>query len=187
MAEIINNPKILKKLREELDTVVGKTRLIQETDIPKLPYLQAVIKESLRLHPPGVILPREFIRGCNIKGFNIPEGTPLLFNAYALMRDPDCWEDPDEFKPERFMEKDNEIREKLLKFMAFGAGRRGCPGTNLGYILVGIATGMMVQCFDWEIEGEKVNMEEATGRAFLAMAYPFKCIPHSRNLNPLVS
>ncbi|ESQ32913.1 hypothetical protein EUTSA_v10004040mg [Eutrema salsugineum] len=187
MAEIINHPKILEKLREEIDSVVGKTRLIQETDLPKLPYLQAVIKESLRLHPPGALLPREFEQECKIGGFYIPKGTPLVINAYAVMRDVDSWQDPDEFKPERFLEKEEVGREKILNFLPFGAGRRSCPGSNLAYILVGTAIGVMLQCFDWQIQGDKVNMEEATGRAFLALAHPLHCTPLPRILNPLPS
>ncbi|KAG2301602.1 hypothetical protein Bca52824_030253 [Brassica carinata] len=187
MAEIINNPKVLERLRLEIESVVGNTRLIQETDLPKLTYLQAVIKESLRLHPPAPLFPRELEQGCKIRGFCVPKGTSLVINAYAIMRDVDTWKDPDEFKPERFLGKEDERREKVLSFLPFGAGRRGCPGSNLGYAIVGTAVGVMVQCFDWKIKGDKVNMEEATGRAFLALAHPLKCTPLPRILNPLPS
>ena len=187
MAEILNNHKIFERLREEIDSVVGKTRLIQETDLPKLPYLQAVIKESLRLHPPGVLLPREFEQGCKIGGFYIPKGTSLVINAYAVMRDIDSWTDPDEFKQERFLGEEDARREHVLNFLPFGAGRRACPGSNVAYILGGITIGVMVQCFDWKVEGVKVNMEEATGRAFLALAHPLNCTPLPRILNILPS
>ncbi|KAF3595072.1 hypothetical protein DY000_02025253, partial [Brassica cretica] len=135
MAEIINNRKILKRLREEIDSV----RL----------YFQGNLN-----------------KGVKIGRFYIPKATSLVINVYAVMRDPDSWKDPDEFKPERFLGEEKERREKILNFLPFGAGRRGCPGSNLGYILVGAAIGVMVQCFDWVIEGEKVNMEEASGKAF---------------------
>lgn len=88
MAEIIKNPKICERLREEIDSVVGKTRLVQETDLPNLPYLQAIVKEGLRLHPPGPVV-RTFKETCEIKGFYIPEKTRLFVNVYAIMRDPD--------------------------------------------------------------------------------------------------
>ncbi|CAH2045488.1 unnamed protein product [Thlaspi arvense] len=184
MAEIINNPKILERLREDIDSVVGRTRLVQETDLPKLPYLQAVIKESLRLHPPGSLIPRECLKGCKIGGFYIPKGTSLVINGYAVMRDADSWTDPDEFKPERFLGQE-EKREKVLNFLPFGAGRRGCLGSNLAYLAVGTSIGVMVQCFDWDIEGEKVNMNEASGRIFLALDHPLKCTPLPRILNLL--
>ncbi|CAD5323604.1 unnamed protein product [Arabidopsis thaliana] len=185
MAEIMNNTHILERMREEIDSVVGKSRLIQETDLPNLPYLHAVIKEALRLHPPGPLLPREFQQGCKIGGFYIPEKTTLLINAYVVMRDPNVWEDPEEFKPERFLAssrsgQEDERREQALKFLPFGSGRRGCPGSNLAYMIVGSAIGMMVQCFDWRIEGEKVNMKEDVKGTILTMAHPLKLTPVTR-------
>ncbi|CAH2079336.1 unnamed protein product [Thlaspi arvense] len=191
MAEIISNPKILERLRKEIDSVVGKTRLLQETDLPKLPYLQAVVKETLRFHPVAPVLSREFEKDCKIGDFYIPQGTTLVINAYAVMRDPDTWEDPNEFKPERFLAssrsggQEGERREKSLKYLPFGVGRRGCPGSSLAYILVGTAVGVMVQCFDWEIKGDRVSMEEASGlRFFSALAYPLKCTPRIINHLP---
>nr|QWK52338.1 cytochrome P450 705A35 [Isatis tinctoria] len=170
MAEIINNPN---------------TRMIQETDMPNLPYLQVVIKETLRLHPPGPLLPREFQQGCEIGGFYVPEKTRLVVNAYVLMRDPDFWVDSLEFKPERFLAsskagQDDERKEKALKYLPFGGGRRGCPGSNLGYVMVGTAIGMMVQGFEWRIKGDKVNMEEAMDGIMLTMAHPLKLTPLTR-------
>ncbi|CAN6979375.1 unnamed protein product [Brassica rapa subsp. trilocularis] len=132
MAEIINNPNILKRLREEIDFVVGKKRLVQETDLPKLSYLQAVIDETLRMHPVGAVFPREFQQECTIGGFYIAKGTTLVINAYGVMRDPDYWEDPNKFKPERFLASSGsswqeERREQAMKFLPFGGGRRRCP------------------------------------------------------------
>ncbi|CAN7097714.1 unnamed protein product, partial [Brassica rapa subsp. narinosa] len=179
MAELINHPEILKTLREEIESVVGKTRLVQETDLSNLPYLQAVVKEGLRLHPHSPILVRTAAEGCKIGEFYIPQNTTMIINSYAVMRDPDSWQEPDEFQPERFMVSPSkgkeEMREQLaLNYLPFGSGRRGCPGTNLGYIFIGVAVGTMVQCFDWSVNGNKVNMEE-TGDMTLRMAHPLKC------------
>ncbi|CAN8258709.1 unnamed protein product [Cochlearia groenlandica] len=186
LAEIIKNPNVHERLRREIDTVVGKTRLIQESDLPNLPYLQAVVKEGIRLHPPGSLYARTTREGCSIRGFYVPEKTPIVFNAYAVMRDPDTWEDPDEFKPERFLVSSRPgqegEKEQALKYIPFGMGRRACPGVNLAYIFVGIAIGVMVQCFDWEIKGDKVNMEESPRALVLAMVHPLECIPVARNL-----
>ncbi|KAL1197717.1 Cytochrome [Cardamine amara subsp. amara] len=184
MAEIINNPNVLERLREEIDSVVGKSRLIQETDIPNLTYLQAVVKEGLRLHPPAPLFVRRFQERCEIKGFYVPEKTTLVVNAYAVMRDPDSWEDPEEFKPERFLscsrsEQEDE-KEQVLKYLPFGGGRRACPGVNLASIFVGTAIGLMVQCFDWKISGDKVNMEETYEGMNLSMVHPLKCTPIPR-------
>ncbi|KAL0719115.1 hypothetical protein Bca4012_068439 [Brassica carinata] len=180
MAEILNNHKVLDKLREEIDSAVGCSRLIQEMDLPNLPYLQAVVKEALRLHPPGPLLVRKFQEGCEIKGFYIPEKTILVINAYAVMRDPDSWKDPDDFKPERFLSSKEDEKHQELKFLPFGGGRRACPGGNLSQIIVGTAIGVMVQCFDWKIEGGKVNMEEAVEGMSLSMVHPLKCTPIPR-------
>ncbi|CAN7019057.1 unnamed protein product, partial [Brassica rapa subsp. trilocularis] len=179
MAELINHPEILKTLREEIESVVGKTRLVQETDLSNLPYLQAVVKEGLRLHPHSPILVRTAAEGCKIGEFYIPQNTTMIINSYAVMRDPDSWEEPDEFQPERFMvspsKGEKEMREQLaLNYLPFGSGRRGCPGTNLGYIFIGVAVGTMVQCFDWSVNGNNVNMDE-TGDMTLRMAHPLKC------------
>ncbi|KAG7632021.1 Cytochrome P450 superfamily [Arabidopsis suecica] len=192
MAELINNPTILERLREEIESVVGNTRLIQETDLSNLPYLQSVVKEGLRLHPPASISVRMSQERCELGGFYIPEKTLLVVNTYAIMRDPNFWEDPEEFKPERFItssrsEQEDEIREEVLKYIPFSAGRRGCPGSNLAYVSLGIAIGVMVQCFDWRIKGEKVNMSETAGTIMLAMAQPLKCTPVPRTLNLLPS
>ncbi|CAH8384838.1 unnamed protein product [Eruca vesicaria subsp. sativa] len=179
MAELVNNPNIFERLRDEIDGVIGKSRLIQETDLPNLPFLQAVVKEGLRLHPPAPLLVRMLEKKCVIKDFfNVPEKTTLVVNFYALMRDPDSWEDPNEFKPERFLTSKQE-EEKALKYLPFSAGRRGCPATNLGYIFVGISVGMMVQCFDWSIK-DKVSLEEVYAGMSLAMAHPPKFTPVSR-------
>ncbi|CAA7015878.1 unnamed protein product [Microthlaspi erraticum] len=183
MAEIINNPNVLEKLREEIDFVVGKVRLIQETDLPNLPYLQAVVKEGLRMHTPAPILFRTFQEKCEINGFHIPEKTTLILNSYAIMRDPNFWEDPEEFKPERFQEE--ETREEVLRYLPFGSGRKGCPGTSLAYVSVEHAIGVMVQCFGWKIKGDKVNMDEAPGSVTLTMAHPLKCTPVPRTQIPL--
>ncbi|CAF1970640.1 unnamed protein product [Brassica napus] len=179
--------KILERLREEIDSVVEKTRLIQETDLPNIPYLQAVVKEGLRLHPD-----RTFQEGCKIGGFDTLEKTKLVVNCYAVMTDPDVWEYPEEFKPERFLPssrsyQEDEMKEEVLKYIPFRSGRRGCPGSNLAYLSVETAIGVMVQCFDWKIEGDEVNMEEARGTLTLTMAHPLKCTPLLRDLNLLPS
>ncbi|XP_010508519.1 PREDICTED: cytochrome P450 705A5-like isoform X1 [Camelina sativa] len=190
MAELINNPNVLERLRGEIDSVVGKIRLVQETDLPNLPYLQAVVKEVLRLHPPGPVFGRFSQEGCRVGGFYVPEKTTFMVNAYAVMRDPDSWEDPDEFKPERFLasprsDQEKERREQAIKYISFGSGRRSCPGENLAYFFIGTAIGVMVQGFEWKIKEEKVNMDEAVVGLSLTMAHPLKITPVSRTLRSL--
>lgn len=188
MAEIINNPIIIERLREEIDSVVGKSRLIQETDLPNLPYLQAVIKEALRLHPPAPLVLREIQQGCKIGGFFVPEKTKLIVNLYAVMRDPNFWEDPLEFKPERFLTssrsgQEDERNEQAMKYLPFSGGRRGCPASKLSYMVLGTAIGMMVQCFEWRIQGEKVNMDDSYKGFTRTMAHSLTLTPGTRVSN----
>lgn len=185
MAEIINNPSTMERTREEIDSVVGKSRLIHETDLPNLPYLQAVVKEGLRLYPPIPVFGRRLQEGCVMGGFYVSDKTTLVVNGYAVMRDSDYWEYPVDFKPERFLasEQEDATKEKVvLKYLPFGSGRRACPAKNLAYISLGTAIGMMIQCFDWKIEGDKVNMEETLSGMVLTMAHPLKCTPIPREL-----
>ncbi|KAL0675323.1 hypothetical protein Bca4012_003304 [Brassica carinata] len=183
MAEIINSPSTMERMREEIDSVVGKSRLIHETDLPNLPYLQAVVKEGLRLYPPIPVFGRRLQEGCVMGGFYV-----FVVNGYAVMRDSDYWEYSDDFKPDRFLasEQEDATKEKVvLKFLPFGSGRRACPAKNLAYIFLGTAIGMMIQCFDWKIEGGKDNMDETLSGMVLTMAHPFKCTPIPRDL-PLI-
>ncbi|XP_010501770.1 PREDICTED: cytochrome P450 705A20-like [Camelina sativa] len=173
MAEIINKPSIFERLR-------------QETNLPRLLYLQAVVKETLRLHQPAPLLIRKFEERCKVGGFCIPENTTLVVNIYALMRDQNYWEDPDEFKPKRFLVSGREEEgERALTFLPFGSGRRGCPAVNTGYIFVGNAFGVMVQCFDWRIKGYKVvNLQDTVAGMTLTMAHPPSFTPLPR-IDPL--
>nr|VDC91764.1 unnamed protein product [Brassica oleracea] len=111
MAEIINNPSTMERMREEIDSVVGKSRLIHETDLPNLPYLQAVVKEGLRLYPPIPVFGRRLQEGCVMGGFYV-----FVVNGYAVMRDSDYWEYPDDFKPDRFLasEQEDATKEKVV-------------------------------------------------------------------------
>uniref|UniRef100_A0A2N9FSC0 Cytochrome P450 n=1 Tax=Fagus sylvatica TaxID=28930 RepID=A0A2N9FSC0_FAGSY len=125
IAELINHPNIFNKVREEIKSVVGSTRLVEESDVSSLPYLQAVVKEALRLHPPGPVIVRESREDCKIKGFDIPEKTMVAINVYAIMRDAKIWNYPNDFRPERFLISSKE--KYGMEYIPFGAGRRGVP------------------------------------------------------------
>ncbi|XP_022740236.1 cytochrome P450 81D11-like [Durio zibethinus] len=162
MSNLLNHPNVLKKAREEIDAQVGQERLIDEPDIAKLPYLQGIMSETLRLYPAAPLLvPHRTSDDCTIGGYNVPRDTIVLINAWAIHRDPELWDDPTSFKPERF---DNEVKDHGHKFMPFGMGRRACPGTVLAYRMVNLALGSLIQCFEWERVGEeKVDMTEGKG------------------------
>ncbi|KAG6621481.1 hypothetical protein I3842_Q025000 [Carya illinoinensis] len=185
LAELINHPNIFRKLREEIKSVVGGSRLVQESDVVNLPYLQAVVKETLRLYPPLPVTTRECRQACKIEGFDVPQNTMVAINLYAIMRDPELWDNPNEFWPERLLafskehDQDGSVGENS-KFLTFGGGRRACPGAKIGLIMMHTAVAAMVQC-DWKVEGDhenkvKVNMEVGKG-VFMHLAHPLKCLP----------
>ncbi|XP_077210777.1 3,9-dihydroxypterocarpan 6A-monooxygenase-like [Tasmannia lanceolata] len=185
LAELINHPPIMKKLREEIDSMVGKTRVVEESDIPNLPYLQAIVKETLRLHPTGPLILRESTQDCEIGGYDIPAYTRLFINVWAIGRDPDHWENPLEFSPERFISGGSsvDVRGQHFHLLPFGSGRRGCPGTSLALQVVQATVAAMVQCFDLKVgnggENGKVDMTEGLGLT-LPRAKPLVCVPVAR-------
>lgn len=169
---------MLEKLREEIDTVVGKNRLISEADISSMPYLQAIVKETLRLHPTGPMTVRECTKDCEINGYNIQAKTRLFVNIWAIGRDPDYWKEPLKFMPERFMEEGCngiDVRGQHFHMLPFGSGRRVCPGASLALLVVHAGLGALVQCFDWEVDG-MVDMTEGPGLT-LPRAKPLVCTP----------
>nr|XP_010932510.1 flavonoid 3',5'-hydroxylase [Elaeis guineensis] len=168
--ELLTNPSVLKRAQLEMDEVIGRDRRFEESDIPKLPYLQAICKEVLRKHATTPLnLPHLASQDCEIGGYYIPKGTRLLVNIYAIGRDPDVWDNPLEFKPERFLSgKDAKIDVKGTDFelIPFGAGRRICAGKNLGMLFVQSILGTLIHAFDWTVrDGEVVDMEESSGLA----------------------
>ena len=128
IAELINHPSAFSKVREEINLIVGGTRLVKESDVENLPYLQAVVKETLRLYPLLPATTRKCYQSCKIGGFEIPQETMVLINLYAI----NIWNNPNEFQPERFLvsfEKQESMKYKqdeTFSFLSFGAGRRAC-------------------------------------------------------------
>ncbi|KAI3762688.1 hypothetical protein L1987_53128 [Smallanthus sonchifolius] len=163
MSLLLNNPNAMEKIKNEIDTHVGSDRLLQESDLDELSYLQSIINESLRLYPTlPLLLPREASEDIKIGGYSVPRGTMLMVNAWAIQRDPVLWDEPDKFMPERF---DRRCEDKY-KMLAFSVGRRGCPGTNLGYRILGLALGTLIQAFQWE----KIGVEEVDMTAFYGLS-----------------
>ncbi|CAN6309238.1 unnamed protein product [Urochloa humidicola] len=178
VALLLNHPEKLKKAQAEIDAAVGTSRLITPDDLPHLGYLQSIINETLRLYPAApLLLPRESSADCKVGGYDVPRGTMLLVNAYAIHREPTVWEDPAEFKPERF--EDGSAEGRLL--MPFGMGRRKCPGETLALRTVGLVLGTLIQCFDWDrvVDTAEVDMTESGGLT-LAMAIPLEAMCRPR-------
>ncbi|XWS21841.1 hypothetical protein CRYUN_Cryun30bG0090200 [Craigia yunnanensis] len=155
MAELVLNPDIQSKLHQELVLAVGDKSL-SDADVAKLPYLQTVLKETLRLHPPGSLLSWARMSTSDVQlsnGMVIPSDTTAMVNMWAITHDQNVWEDPLVFKPERFVKSlggaEVDVRGGDLRLAPFGAGRRVCPGKNLGLVTVGLWVAKLVQHFKW--------------------------------------
>ncbi|XP_065871542.1 cytochrome P450 81Q32-like [Euphorbia lathyris] len=160
---LVNNPEILKKAQNEIDTIIGHDQLMTESDVSRLPYFQCVINEVMRMYPTApLLLPHESLEECHIGGYRVRRGTMLLVNQWAIQNDPKVWDEPKKFKPERFIGFD--AVKDGFKLMPFGSGRRKCPGEGLALRMIGLSLGSIIQCFDWERVGkEMVDMKEGFG------------------------
>ncbi|KAL2322119.1 hypothetical protein Fmac_026498 [Flemingia macrophylla] len=160
MSNLLNYPEILKKAKNELDTHIRQNFLVDELDIPKLPYLQSIVNETLRLHPAApMLVPHLSSEYCTMGEYSVPQNTILLVNGWAIHQDPNLWSDPTHFKPERF-EKESETS----KLLSFGLGRRACPGANLAQRIVSLTLALLIQCFEWKrISMEEIDMTEGEG------------------------
>ncbi|CAI9758512.1 unnamed protein product [Fraxinus pennsylvanica] len=179
LSALLNHPEKLERVKAEIDRLVGNDRLIEESDLSNLHYLQAIISETFRLLPAAPLLvPHEASDNCKIGGYDIPRGTILLVNAWAIHRDPTIWDDPTSFKPERF-----EVGEVgPPKLMPFGMGRRSCPGAGLAQRVVGLTLGSLIQCFEWQrINEEKIDLKEGKGLT-MPEAVPLEANCKARNV-----
>ncbi|GLJ48373.1 hypothetical protein SUGI_1021250 [Cryptomeria japonica] len=168
MSELLRNPHVMKKLQEEIDFIVKEDDKVTSSHIGSMEYLHCVVKETMRLYPIApLLIPHESTEDCVVKGphhdYFIPTKTRLIINAWAIGRDPKVWEDPLEFRPERFVGKNLDmIRDPELSTIPFGAGRRSCPGASMAIANMEIAILYLVQCFNWKCERE-LDMKESFG------------------------
>uniref|UniRef100_A0A0D6QS94 Cytochrome P450 n=1 Tax=Araucaria cunninghamii TaxID=56994 RepID=A0A0D6QS94_ARACU len=167
LAALLQNPHILGKAQQELDAQIGRDRVVEESDLHKLGYLQAIVKETLRLYPAGPLLvPHESTEGCTVGGFHVPAGTRLIVNAWAIHRDPALWKRPTEFDPKRFLkgEKEIDVKGNDFELIPFGSGRRMCPGMSLALRVVSYTLARLLQSFDWSVPaGTEIDMSEGLG------------------------
>ncbi|GAB2289448.1 hypothetical protein Dimus_023757 [Dionaea muscipula] len=165
MVELLRHTKAKEKLQKEVRGVTsGKTEITEE-DLEKMTYLRAVIKETLRLHPPApLLLPRESIQDAEINGWFIPANTQVLINAWAIHRDPENWKEPDEFQPERFLDSSIDYKGQHFSFIPFGSGRRGCPGMTFATTIIELVLATLMLKFDWTLpNAENLDMTESLG------------------------
>ncbi|KAJ7947715.1 Cytochrome P450 [Quillaja saponaria] len=197
LVELINRPNVLEKARHEIDKIVGMSRLVEESDVPSLPYIQAIVKETLRLHPPVPLVTRRCVEQCKIENYVIPANTLLLVNVWAIGRDPNNWESPMDFRPERFLNSNEgggplDVRGQHFQLLPFGSGRRICPGITLAMLQVPALLAAIIQCFDFQVVGPKgeklspgdtVPMEERPGLT-APRAKDLVCFPVTRYSPP---
>jgi len=152
LVELIRHPNVIKKVQDELDDVVGQERVVDENDIPQLKYLQAVVKETFRLHPPGpLLMPHETREACEIGGYHIPAKSRIFVNVWAIHRHPSAYENPFDFNPERFVENLIDLKGIDFQLLPFGSGRRMCPGLNYGLLMVQIELAKLLHSFKWTL------------------------------------
>lgn len=170
MTELARHPNVMNKAQAEVRAIVGSEGRVEESDLQHLKYMKAVIKETLRFHPPvPLLVPRESIENCTVDGFEIPAKTRVLINTYAIGRDPKSWESPLEYRPERFIGSDIDVKGQDFELLPFGGGRRGCPGYSFGLATIELALARLLYHFDWAlgpgVKAEDVDLSEIFGLA----------------------
>lgn len=152
MTALIKNPRVMKKVQEEIRNSESKKDFLEEDDIQNFYYLKAVIKETLRLYLPAPLLvSRESREKCTIGGYTIPAKTILYVNAWTIQRDPNVWKNPEEFYPERFLESSINFLGKDFELIPFGAGRRICPGISMAAASLELILANLLYSFDWKL------------------------------------
>ncbi|XP_059658929.1 cytochrome P450 736A117-like [Cornus florida] len=186
MIELLRHPKVMKELQNEVRGIAKGKEDIVEDDLEKMHYLKAVIKESMRLHPPiPLLIPREAIKDVKVMDYDIAAGTKVFINAWAISRDSTLWEDAEEFQPERFLNTSVDYKGQDFQFTPFGAGRRGCPGIHFAKSVYELALAKLVHKFDFALpdgaKGQDMDMTEAPGitlnrkNPLLVVATPYSC------------
>ncbi|XP_042016944.1 carnosic acid synthase-like [Salvia splendens] len=181
MVELLLHPDTMAKLKAELKSVLGGKKIVEETDISRLPYLQATIKELLRYHPVAPLLsPHVAERETEVNGYIIPKDTKVFVNFWAISRDPNIWKNPDSFEPERFLDSEIDFRGQHYELIPFSSGRRNCPGMPLASRMLPCMVATMCHNFDWELEigneSKQLQREDVFGLA-LQKKTPLRAIP----------
>lgn len=183
MAELLRKPSLLSRAHAELNSVIGRSRAVRESDLPNLPYLQAIVKESFRLHPAApLLMPRESSHATKAFGYDFPAKTRVIVNVWAIGRDENIWEEPLVFNPERFLQPNLmhvDVRGQHFELLAFGTGRRVCPAVSMGILVVQFVVASLLHSFDWSlpegVKAEDLDMSELFGLT-LPRAAPLPCV-----------
>ncbi|KAH6763859.1 hypothetical protein C2S51_015108 [Perilla frutescens var. frutescens] len=165
---LMRYPRVIEKARAELDRVIGRNRWVEEEDLSELPYINAIMKETMRFHPITPLMPPHYaIDDCKVGGYDISKGTVVITNIFSFGRDPNTWDSPQEFLPERFIGKEIDIFGNNFSLLPFGSGRRMCVGYKLGDKMVGTALANWLHGFELKlVEGmraQDICMDEVYG------------------------
>ncbi|XP_022864424.1 cytochrome P450 76C1-like [Olea europaea var. sylvestris] len=188
MTEILRNPDVIKTVQQELTNVVGINKSVEEFHVAKLKYLDAVVKETFRLHPPlPLLVPRISSESCTVGRYTIPKGSRVFLNTWSVQMDPQIWENPSEFRPKRFLNGDGgklwDYLGNSLEYLPFGSGRRICPGLHLAEKMVMYVLASLLHSFDWTIpEGQNLDVSETFG-IVMRKTEPLFAIPSPRLSN----
>ncbi|ESQ40505.1 hypothetical protein EUTSA_v10013402mg [Eutrema salsugineum] len=178
-SELIKHPQVLKKAQEEVENVVGTKAKISNNEIDQMNYLRCIINETLRLHPPGIVPRETSSKWIKVGGYDIPPNTKVLVNLFAVQRDPKDWEKPNEFVPERFLDKNIDFMGNQ-GYAPFGFGRRNCPGMAYGIVLLEEIIANLLYRFDWKMHDgskpEELNMEEVS-QFVVTRKFPLRLVP----------
>lgn len=178
IAELVNNPTVQRKIRDEISGVLRNGVEVTESNLHELPYLQATVKETLRLHTPiPLLVPHMNLEEAKLGGYTIPKESKVVVNAWWLANNPEWWKNPEEFRPERFLEEecgtDAVAGGKVdFRYLPFGVGRRSCPGLILALPILGLVIAKLVRNFEMRapLGTEKVDVSEKGGQFSLHIA-----------------
>lgn len=166
ISELVRNPRVMKKLQKEISLIAKGKPKITADDVGKLEYLRAVFKETLRLHAPAPLVIRASSQDVKLLGYDIKAKTRVFINVWAIGQDPKIWEDPKEFRPERFLDTPFDYKGNHYEFIPFGGGRRGCPGIHFANTLMELVLANVVYKFDVALpngeRGENLDMSESS-------------------------
>ncbi|KAD0020781.1 hypothetical protein R6Q59_011576 [Mikania micrantha] len=168
ISELLRCPRAMEKLQAELRQAFKGKERIKDDDVQNLTYLNLVVRETLRLHPPlPLVIPHECREPVNVAGYDVASNTKLIVNVFAINRDPEYWKDAETFNPERFENSSTTVMGADYEYLPFGAGRRMCPGAALGLANVQLPLAHIMHYFKWKLpngaSNDQLDMTEVFG------------------------
>lgn len=185
IAELLQHPKVMKKVQDELEEIVGLNSIVEESHLPRLHHLDAVIKETFRLHPPlPLLVVRSPNKSCNVGGYTVPKGSNVFMNVWSMHMDPRYWDNPSEFDHNRFLNSDGTTKFDYNGYncncLPFGSGRRRCPGIPLGEKMLVYFLASLLHSFNWTLPSDKDHELSDKFGIVLKKRKPVMVVPSQR-------